>query len=179
MPPFPWHDAKQTLLRISRAELQSFFQSDRSQDVYGVGFFCHNSYGDVLLVANTADYHRASFQGYVEQFGICNEIEYKWNIGNWQYPAGIAAGPNQQSPEYSRSWAPYQKIIDEMTMSEAVDHAGDQLRNLCCEVLQSLISEGLFDARLPHLGFTVMDVDDPDSVGPETMKRFDEYARNR
>ena len=179
MSAFPWHDAKQTLLRISQPEIRTFLQSDRSRGLYGIGYFCHNSYGDVLIVANTTDFHRDSFRGYVEEFGPCHEDEFKWDIGNWQYPAGIANGPGQQSPDYQSSWEPFRKTIDQPTVNGAVDHPGAQLRNLCCDVLQSLITKGIFDAYLPNLGFTVMDVDDPGTAGPATKMDFDSFVSNR
>jgi hypothetical protein len=179
MSQFPWHDAKQTLLRISQSEIQSFLQTARSRNIYGIGYFCHNSYGDVLLVANTTDYHKDSFRRYVERFGPCDEDDFRWDIGNWQYPAGIATGPGQQSFDYQSSWEPFRRAIDQTTTDETVDHRGALLRNLCLDVLQSLITKGIFDRYLPNLGFTVMDVDDPGTAGLETKKSFDSFVSNR
>ena len=174
MKSFDWQAARSALLQVSALEISDFLQSDRAVGVYGIGYFCHNSYGNVLLVANTDEYHDKSYREFVQRWGPYEEDHYRWEIGNWCFPAGIASkGPGQVSEQYSSGWAPYEKVIDGAMGDD--DSPGLRLRDFCVETLRQLIRDGVFQDSIPHLGFTVMDVDDPDERGFLTKLEFDRF----
>jgi hypothetical protein len=172
---FDWGTAKSTLLRISALEIAEFLRSDRFDGVYGFGYFCHNSYGSVLLTANTTDHHEQSYHDFVSKFGRYDKDHFKWDIGNWKYPAGIGQGPGQQSDQYQRGWRPFAGAIDAAMASEA--SPGLELRGFCIAVLRQLLHDGVFQKRTQSLGFTVMDVDDREEEGYLTKLEFDSYLR--
>jgi hypothetical protein len=172
---FDWQTAKETLLSISFSEIEAFLASPRTRHVYGIGYFCHNSYGHVLLVANSTDYHERAFRDFCQKYGLCDEDEFKWQIGNWEYPAGIAEGCGQQSKQYTEGWRPYREKIEAALTADIDNHPGGFLREACSEVLRKLIRNGAFRSASQPLGFTVMDVDDLSCQGLRTKLEFDTF----
>jgi hypothetical protein len=151
---FNWAEAEEALYRISKDQFTGFLRRADTGDLYGLGFFCDPIEG-VMPVANTRSCHDAGFRQYVEQGGTTDEETFRWDIGNWEFPAGLAASTEEQmefDAHWERIWSRFTEPKDDRTPG--------LLEDLCIRVLRRLIDEGVFwDARGIE-GFSVLGPDD-------------------
>src|SRR5437667_7730391 len=100
-------DARSDFIELSKEYLNQFRQSSGS-DFYGVGFFCDAYSGDVLVVANSEDYHREAFG---RHSGTSSEDRFRWEIGNWNYPAGLFPSSSAEQRAFEEKWAKIKKRL--------------------------------------------------------------------
>ncbi len=48
-----------------------------------------------MLVANGHRYFASSLRDYTERWGSTDDEEFRWNIGNWEHPGGLASSEEQ------------------------------------------------------------------------------------
>jgi hypothetical protein len=91
---FDWAGAEEALNRLSKEQFARFLERVDRCDLYGLGFFCDPIEG-VMPAANTRSFHAACFREYVEGGGRTDEETFRWDTGNWQYPAGLASSTEE------------------------------------------------------------------------------------
>ena len=159
---FDWTEAEEALYRISKDQFTGFLRRADTGDVYGLGFFCDPIEG-VMPVANTRSFHDAGFRQYVEQGGTTDEETFRWDIGNWEFPAGLAASTEEQigfDAQWERIWGRLGKPAD--------DRTSGLLEDLCIRVLRRLTGEGVFSEARNIEGFIVLG---PDDRGEDVLKK--------
>ncbi len=159
---FDWSEAEEALYRMSRDQFAGFLRRADRGDLYGLGFFCDPIEG-VMPVANTRSFHDASFRRYVERGGTTDEETFRWDIGNWEFPAGLAASTEEQmefDARWERSWRWHKEPDDDRTSS--------LLEDRCVKVLIRLKDEGVFAEARNIQGFIVLC---PDDRGEDVLKK--------
>ena len=166
-----WEAAEAVLLRAAREQLADFLDEFDRDDLYGLGFFA-SSYEGVALVAAGRRAMDEQLRSYRAQFGPPDdEFAFRWDIGNWQFPAGLEYG--QQ--EFDAAWAEFAEAL-----KDDCDDANEPLLiGLCERVLARLAAEGTF-ATVPDLeGLIVLGPDDPSEVVPDRKRRLDPIVPRR
>jgi hypothetical protein len=149
---FDWADAEDGLHRISKKQVVQFLNESEKGDVYGFGFFCDAYDGTVLLVASTEQYHLSSLRDFEARFGPTDPEVFKWDIGNWKYPAGLFPSSSAEQSEFDVAWKEYQELLSQI---ENDDKQG-MLEDVCFKVLRRLIHEGAFSTALSVKGVTIL-----------------------
>lgn len=170
--PINWIEAKETLLVLARLQLATFLESEEREDVYGIGFFCDSYQGSVCLVANTNSFHSRKFHEYIAEFGSGegheDETTFRWDIGNWKYPAGLVPDA------FNAGWEKFEAALKDATFAGAGDDQDqERLESLAAAILACLVDEGAF-AHAPALeGFNVLGPDDPQQSVLVKKSKFD------
>jgi hypothetical protein len=156
---FDWEAAEEVLYAISKEQVVRFLGGVNCDDLYGLGYFCDPIEG-VMLAANTRRHLAASLREYAERFGPADEESFRWDIGNWEYPAGLAFSAEEQM-EFDAAW---ERLGRPISVSED-DRDQEPLEELCIRVLGRLCGEGVFSAARQLEGFVVLGSDDsPEDV---------------
>ena len=161
-----------TLYVHAKEQFGLLFHGAEKDDVYGVGFFCDISVGDALCVANTEQYYQSSLRAFEAQFGAANADQFRWDIGNWKYPAGL---PSVSSEDFHADWRPYQESLREL----ADDQAQQKLEQMCGSVLERLCDEGIFSGARGLEGFNILGPDDPANVVLAKRQRLQSLLRHK
>jgi hypothetical protein len=151
---FDWADAEEALYRISKDQFTGFLRRTDRGDLYGLGFFCDPIEG-VMPVANSRSFHDASFRQYVERGGTTDEGTFKWDIGNWEYPAGLASSTEEQM-EFNARWEGFRGLLSQSDD----DRTQEMLEDHCIRVLRRLCDEGVFSDARDIEGLIVLGPDD-------------------
>lgn len=151
---FNWAEAEEALYRISKDQFTGFLRRADTGDLYGLGFFCDPIEG-VMPVANSRSFHDAGFRRYVEQGGTTDEETFRWDIGSWEFPAGLAASTEEQM-EFDVRWERLWRRLGE----PEDDRTPGLLEGLCIRVLRRLTGEGVFSEARDIEGFIVLGPDD-------------------
>jgi hypothetical protein len=149
--------AERVLYTISKVQFTRFLSHVDCDDLYGLGYFCDPLEG-VMLVANTRSSHDAGLREFIERFGPTDEEAYRWDIGNWKYPGGLAVSSTEEQMEFDAAWE---------GLGRPISGAGDEddqecLEVLCIRVLTRLCDDGVFWAARNLEGFVVLGPDDSD-----------------
>jgi hypothetical protein len=156
---FDWKAAEEILYAISKEQVARFLGRIDCDDLYGLGYFCDLNEG-VMLVAGTRRHLTASLREHVERFGPTDEETFRWDVGNWEYPAGLALSTEEQM-EYDAAW----ERIGRPLAETGDDRDPGHLEDLCVRVLRRLCNEGAFAAARRLEGFMVLGPDDsPEAV---------------
>lgn len=170
--PINWIEAEETLLLLARRQLATFRQSDEREDVYGFGFFCDSYQGSVCLVANTNSFHHRAFQEYIAEFGSRegheDETTFRWDIGNWKYPAGLVADG------FNAGWEKFETALKDATFAGAGDDQDqERLERMAATILACLVEEGAFAHACTLEGFIILGPDDPRQSVLVKKSKFD------
>jgi hypothetical protein len=171
---FDWEAAEQVLYAISKAQLTRFLGHVDCDDLYGLGYFCDPIEG-VMLVANTRTSHDAGLLEFIGRFGPTDEETYRWDIGNWEYPAGLEVSSAEEQMEFDSAW---------QGLGRPITSAGDELdqerlEGLCIRVLTRLREDGAFSAARNLEGFVVLGPDDSDGDVLVKKRRLDQVLHPR
>lgn len=166
---FDWAAVEDGLHRISKKQVGQFLNRAEQDDVYGFGFFCDGYDRAVLLVANTEQYHQNSLRDFEARFGPTDPEVFRWDIGNWKYPAGLFPSSSVEQREFDTAWNEYQEPLSEIEN----DKKQEILEDLCSGVLMKLFNEGAFSTASSLMCFTVLSPDDGQEIVLEKKKRFD------
>jgi len=152
---FDWEATEHVRYTISKVQVTRFLGHADCDDLYGLGYFCDPIEG-VMLVANTRPSHDAGFRACIERFGPADEETYRWDIGNWQYPGGLAVSSTEEQIGFDAAWA---------ELGRPISGAGDELdqerlEELGIRVLTRLRNDGVFLAAKNLKGFVVLGPDD-------------------
>lgn len=165
---FDWKAAEEVLDVISKEQLVRFLDGVDCDDIYGLGYFCDLLEG-VMLVANG----RRSF---AESLGECGwrsgstdyEV-FRWDIGNWEYPAGVALSSTEEQIQFDEAW----ENLGSPRSGDDDDRDQKRLEELCIKVLRRLIDDNAF-AAADHLeGFMILGPDDLPEDVLSKKKRLD------
>jgi hypothetical protein len=151
---FDWGAAEEVLFTTSKDQVARFLGRVDCDDLYGLGYFCDPIEG-VMLVANTRRFLATTLGEYVERFGPTDEETFRWDIGNWEYPAGLALSAEEQM-EFDATWEKLGRPISDL--GDEPDQ--EALEGLCARVLERLWDEGVFWAAQRLEGFVVLGPDD-------------------
>ena len=132
--------AEDALHRISKRHVSQFLNGPDGCDTYGFGFFCDAYDGTVCLVANTQQYHLTSLRNFGAQFGPVDRDLFRWDIGNWKYPAGLFSSSSAEQREFYETWKECQVALSQIEN----DDNQERLEDICFKVLRRLIHEGAF-----------------------------------
>jgi hypothetical protein len=165
---FDWAAAEDGLHRISKKQVVHFLNGAEQDNVYGFGFFCDGYDGTVLLVANTEQYHLSSLRDFEARFGPTDPEVFRWDIGNWKYPAGLFPSSSVEQRGFDTAWNEYREPLSEIEN----DKKQEMLEDLCSGVLMRLFNEGVFSTDSSLMGFTVLGPDDGQEIVLEKKKRF-------
>lgn len=170
---FDWEAAEEVLYAISKEQVARFLGRGDCGDLYGIGFFCDPIEG-VMLVANTRRYLSASLREYVEQIDATDEETLRWDIGNWEFPAGLALSTEEQM-EFDAAWERLGRPHEEH------DEDRDQvaLEELCARVLRRLCDEKVFSDAHSLEGLVVLGPDDPPGDVLVKKRRLDSILNRR
>jgi hypothetical protein len=138
------------LLALSLPHIRLFIDKYGS-GFYGFGFFCDASNGLVYLVANSEEFHQESFNNMLSLMNTANEDQFKWDIGNWQFPAGLFPSASAEQRQFERGWVEIRNKSPELTQKD--------LEKCCKAVLMKL--HGISDSPLAGIeGLIVLGPDD-------------------
>jgi hypothetical protein len=146
---FDWEAAEEILYAISKEQVARFLGRADPGDLYALGYFCDPIEG-VMLVANTRRHLIASLREYMERFGPTDEETLRWDIGNWEYPAGLASSTEEQM-KFDATWGKLGRPT--LGSGNARDQAA--LEDLCVRVLRRLCKEGAFGAGPAHTNMLI------------------------
>jgi hypothetical protein len=163
-----WLSVKGTLYIYMKKQFAALLGGPEKDEVYGVGFFCDSSVGDVLAVANTEAYYEKSLQRFEEQFGPTDADQFRWDIGGWKYPAGLP-WLGTLGGEFDAAWCPYRESLRQLEEEEIQG----QLEDACREVLGRLVDDGVFANAANLRGFAILGPDDPGSAVLEKKEHLD------
>jgi hypothetical protein len=165
---FDWTAAENLLFHISTRQVAQFLAGPDKDDVYGFGFFCDALTG-VCFVANTEPFHLASLRDFESRFGPTEPEIFRWEIGNWKYPAGLFPSSNPEQREFDDGWRENRK-----TLAAIAENATQtMLEKVCVNVLRRLTQDGAFSAAPGIKGFMVPSPDDPREVVMAKKKLLD------
>ncbi len=137
---FDWAAAEDRLHRISKKQVVHFLNGAEQDNVYGFGFFCDGYDGTVLLVANTEQYHLSSLRDFEARFGPTDPEVFRWDIGNWKYPAGLFPSSSAEQNEFEDAWKEYREPLSQIDN----DDKQGMLEDVCFKVLRRLIQGRAF-----------------------------------
>jgi Uncharacterised protein family UPF0047 len=156
---FDWAAAEDRLHCIAKKHVGQFLNGAEQSDVYGFGFFCDAYNGTALLVANTEQYYLSSLRDFEARFGPANAEVFKWDIGNWEYPAGLFPSSSAEQDEFEDAWKKeYQEPLSQIEN----DDKQSMLEEVCFKVLRRLIQARVFSAVPSVKGVTIL--------GPTALK---------
>jgi len=149
---FDWAAATACLTRISRIQVGRFLVLPEADDVYGMGFFCNASHGNVSLVANTEQHHQRGLRQSRADRRTTNPKVFRWDTGNWKYPGGLFPSRSAEQTEFDAAWKEYRELLSR------IDHnmTQERLEEVCVDVLLQLFQEGAFVAGTSLKGFIVL-----------------------
>lgn len=167
-----WEAAEDALVTIARNQILAFQDEVDCSDLYGLGFFADLLEG-LQLVANFRDHHESNLLAYQAEWGPTDADVYRWEIGNWQYPAGL----DVDNETFDAVWEPFREpLMEAVTAAESQafeDRCVEHLENLCIRVLDRLESESVFAGLAALEGLTVLGHDDPAEVIIPKKQRLD------
>ncbi|MBP3956059.1 DUF4303 domain-containing protein [Gemmata sp. G18] len=144
--------AEDRLYCISKKQIAQFLNGVEQDNVYGFGFFCDGYDGTVLLVANTEQYHLSNFLEYEARFGATDSEFFRWDVGNWKYPAGLFSSSSTEQSEFEDAWKEHREPLSQ-TENEAKQEI---LEDICFKVLKRLVQERTFSGIPGVKGVTVL-----------------------
>lgn len=149
---FGWAAATACLTRISRILVGRFLVLPEAGDVYGMGFFCDASHGNVSLVANTEQHHPSGLRKSRADRRTTNPKVFRWDTGNWKYPVGFFPSRSPEQTEFDAAREEYREPLSQ------IDHnmTQERLEEVCVDVLLQLFKEGAFGAATSLKGFIVL-----------------------
>ena len=107
---------RERLFALAKDQLLLF--SKQAHDLYGFGFFCDALSGDVFLVANTRGFHDESVKKLTSPaFGP----SFKWDIGNWKWPAGLFPSSSNEQREFDVAWARARGAVKDLSQGALED----------------------------------------------------------
>jgi hypothetical protein len=171
---FDWEAAEHVLYTISKLQVMRFLGHADCDDLYGLGYFCDPIEG-VMLVANTRSSHDAGLREFIERFGPTDEETYRWDIGNWEYPGGLAVSSTEEQMEFDAAW----EALGRPTSGAGDKPDQERLEGLCIRVLMRLRDDGVFSAARDLEGFVVLGPDDSDGDVLVKKRRLDEVLHPR
>lgn len=148
---FDWTAATACLTRISMILVGRFQVLPEAGDVYGMGFFCDASHGDVSLVANTEQYRQSGLRKSRADRRTTNPKVFRWDTGNWKYPGGLFPSRSPEQTEFDAAWERYREPLSR------IDHntTQERLEEVCVDVLLQLFQERAFGAATSLKGLIV------------------------
>lgn len=114
-----------------------------------------------MLVANGHRYFTASLREYTEQWGSTDEEHFRWSIGEWEYPGGLAPSSSEEQMEFDAAWTNLGRPTSGAYEDGGDDRDQEQLEELCIRVLRRLIAEKVFAPVRRLEGFMILGADDP------------------
>jgi hypothetical protein len=147
-----WAAAEDGLHRISKKQVVQFLNGAEQDNVYGFGFFCDGYDGTVLLVANTEQYHLSSLCDFEARFGPTDPEVFRWDIGNWKYPAGLFPSSSVEQNEFEDAWKESQEPLSQIDN----DDKQEILEDVCFKVLERLIQGRAFSDTTSVKGVMIL-----------------------
>jgi hypothetical protein len=172
---FDWDHAEEVLYAISKDHLTRFLGQQGRDDIYGLGFFCDLIEG-VMLVANTRACHDSSFQESKNWSEKPNEALFRWDIGNWEYPAGLFPSDSEEQAEFDRVW---KEVGVPVAYSDEDERTQRLLEALCGKVFKRLAEAGVLTPARGLEGLVVLGPDDEDKAILTKKKRLDPILKRR
>ena len=144
--------AEDGLFRTSKRQIDRFLAEGEQDGLYGFGFFCDAFDETVLLVANTEQFHLTSIRSFEAEFGPTDPEIFRWDIGNWKYPAGLfpPVTAEQNLFEVLRK-----ESLEPLSEVDGDDKQG-MLEEICFNVLRRLIRGRTFSPVSTLRGVTVL-----------------------
>ena len=96
---------------------------------------------------------------------------FRWEIGNWEYPAGLFPSASLEQREYAMDWQEFEQSMAELALP---DHQ-ERLELLALKVLKRLIDEGVFSQATSLKGYTILGPDDTQALLLKKKSRVDRH----
>ena len=154
-----WQKIERVLVDSSEPAIKAFFELHPRESVSAIGYVFElwNCYPSFDLVANTRDYYQRSITEYRRKWpdSDTTDDEFRWNSGNFQYPACLIIG-NELGPEWESE---SERLHALAAVEEHFDEVHTGIVRICTGSLVALAQRGVF-GDFNTIDFIVQEYDD-------------------
>ncbi len=140
-----WRRNKEVLLENSERIVRALFADykDKGDDIAAIGYAFEFGRGQLCfeLCANTARNAKDSLAEYLAKWPNASTDQFRWNSGDYDHAGGVQDHFGGWSDAWWEELSRLDRLAGDKEQSKIV-HEG--IANICCEVLATLASRGVF-----------------------------------